>query len=110
MSSSNTLDPELLAELVSDIDSLGIEVLYLRAAKVSISKAVAERNVSLDVICASVNQRLKKLGRAVESTHIRAILEESQIDSDELAGVFQRSFRGRARPTRAPRVSPDDSR
>ncbi|HFL2038802.1 TPA: hypothetical protein ACXIGC_000164 [Stenotrophomonas maltophilia] len=109
MSSINTLDPELLAELVSDIDGLGIEVLYLRAAKASIRKAVTERNVSLDVICASVNQRLKKLGRAVESAHIQAILEEPETASDEPAGVFQRSFRGRAPPTGALLVSPTHS-
>ena len=60
MSSNNALDPELLAELVGDIDGLGIEVLYLRAAKASIRKAVTERSVSLDEICASVNQITKQ--------------------------------------------------
>ena len=50
MSSNNTLDPELHAELIGDIDGLGLEELYLRAAKESIRKATSERNVRLDAI------------------------------------------------------------
>lgn len=102
MSSNNALDPELLAELVGEIDGLGIEVLYLRAAKASIRKAVTERNVSLDAICASVNQRLKSLGRSIEPRHVQAILDEQQMDADPRDSVFATSFQGRAPPVHAP--------
>ncbi|WP_164105331.1 hypothetical protein [Stenotrophomonas maltophilia] len=101
MSSNNALDPELLAELVSDVEGLGIEILYLRAAKASIRKAVTERNVSLDAICALVNQRLKSLGRWVEPHHVQAILDEQQMDADAQDSVFAASFQGRAPPTSA---------
>ena len=102
MSSNNALDPELLAELVSDIDGLGIEVLYLRAAKASIRKAVTERNVPLDAICASVNLRLKALGRTVEPRHIQAMLGEQEMDADAPDSVFAAAFQGRAPPPHAP--------
>ena len=102
MSSNNALDPGLLAERVSDIEGLGIEVLYLRAAKASIRKALIERNVSLDAICASVNQRLKALGRTVEPHHVQAILDEEEMDVDAPDSVFAASFQGRAPPMHAP--------
>lgn len=102
MSSNNALNPELLAELVSDIDGLGIEVLYLRAAKASIRKAVTDRNVPLDAICASVNQRLKALGRAVELCHIQAILGEQKMAADAPDSIFAAGFQGRAPPPHAP--------
>lgn len=99
MSSNNTLDPELLAELASDIDGLGIEVLYLRAAKASIRTAVTERNVPLDVICESVNRRLKKFGHLVDPTHIQAILDESEMVPGVPESVFRTAFRGGAPPS-----------
>ena len=99
MSSISMLDPELLTELVSDIDGLGVEVSYLRAIKASIRKAVTERNVPLDVICESVNQRLRKFGRLVEPTHIQAILDESDMASAVSETVFRTAFRGRAPPS-----------
>lgn len=102
MSLNNALDPELLAELVSDIDGLGVEVLYLRAAKASIRKAVVERNVPLDAICAAVNQRLKALGRTIESLHVQAILDEAEGAVDATKSIFAASFRGRVPPPRAP--------
>jgi len=101
MSSNNALDPELLAELVTDIDGLGIEVLYLRAAKASIRRAVSERGVPVDAICASMNQRLKALGRTVEPHHVQAILDEQEMDTDAQESVFAASFQGRAPPMRA---------
>jgi hypothetical protein len=103
---NNALDPELLAELVSDIDGLGMEVLYLRAVKASIRKAVAERGVSLDAICASVNRRLKALGRIVEPRDVQAILDEREIGADALESVFAASFQGRAPPTHVSREVP----
>src|SRR5690348_1372709 len=101
MYSSNALDPELLTELVSDIDGLGIEVLYLRAVRASIRRAVTERNVPLDAICASVNQRLKALGRTVEPCHVQAVMNEPELEVDATGSVFAASFRGRAPPPRA---------
>lgn len=101
MSSTNTLDPELLAELIGDIDGLGLEVLYLRAAKESIRKAVGERNVSLNAICTSVNQRLEALGLTVEPCHVQAILAEPETQSPLVEGVFAASFQGRGPPKRA---------
>lgn len=102
MSSNNALDPGLLSELVSDIDGLGIEVLYMRAAKASIRKAVTERNVSLDAICKLVNQRLKALGRTVEPRHVQAILGEQEMGAVATGGIFAASFQGRAPPMHAP--------
>ncbi|MCD9045936.1 hypothetical protein [Luteimonas sp. MHLX1A] len=102
MSSNNALDPELLAELVGDIDGLGIEVLYLRAARASIRRAVSERGVPLDAICVSVNQRLRALGRTVEPRHVQAILDEQKMEGDATESVFAASFQGRAPPPRAP--------
>ncbi|MEN5068910.1 hypothetical protein [Stenotrophomonas sp. TWI1183] len=98
MSSNNTLDPELLAELVSDIDCLGLEILYLRAAKPAILEAVRVRNVSLDAICASVNQRLKVLRLTVEPRHVQAILDELEKAAKAPDTVFAASFQGRAPP------------
>lgn len=99
MSSNNALDPELLAELVGDIDGLGIEVVYLRAAKASIRRAVSERGVPLDAICASVNQRLRALGRTVEPRHVQAILDEQEMEGDATESVFAASFRGQGATT-----------
>jgi hypothetical protein len=103
---NNALDPELLAELVSDIDGLGMEVLYLRAAKVSIRKAVAERGVSLDAISASVNRRLKALGRVVEPRDVQAVLDEPEMGAEAPESVFAASFQGRAPPTHVSRELP----
>jgi hypothetical protein len=100
--SNNALDLDLVAELVSDIDGLGIEVLYLRAAKVSIRKALAERSVPLDAICSSVNKRLKALGRTVEPRHVQAILEEREMEAGAAGTVFAASFLARAPPMHAP--------
>ncbi len=98
MSSNNTLDTELLAKLVSDIDSIGLEMLYLRAAKAAILEAVRGRNVPLDAICASVNQRLKVLRLTVEPRHVQAILDELDKVAKAPDSVFAASFQGRAPP------------
>jgi hypothetical protein len=102
MQSNNTLDPELLAELIGDIDGLGLGVLYLRAAQESIRKAMSERNVPLDAICASVNQRLEALGLTVEPCHTQAVLDELETQSPLVEGVFAACFQGRGPPRRAP--------
>jgi len=102
MSSNNTLDPELLAELVSGIDRLGLEVLYLRGARAAILEAVRARNVSLDAICASVNQRLKVLRLTVEPRHVQAILDDLEKAAKAPDTVFAASFQGRAPPGSAP--------
>lgn len=99
MSTISTLDQQLLAELVNDLDRLGIAVTYLRAAKPSIRKAVIERKVSLELICASINQRLKSFGRLVEPSHIQAILDEAEMASEAPEKIFLASFQGRGPPT-----------
>jgi hypothetical protein len=84
-------------------------MLYLRAAKDSIRRAITERNVSLDLICASANKRLRKLGLTVDAAHVQAILEEANVTSDQSLDVFQSFFRGRAPPTGTLRPQPADS-
>jgi hypothetical protein len=48
-----------------------------------------------------VNQRLKVLGRAVGPSHVLAILDEQEKDSEVPDSVFAASFQGRAPPTPA---------
>ena len=108
MTSINTVDLELLADLVGDIEGLGIEMLYLRAAKDSIRKAITDRNVSLDLICAAANKRLRKLGLTVDVAHVQAILEGEKVTSDERLDVFQSSLRGRAPPAGTLCLQPAD--
>jgi len=102
MSSNSTLDPELLTELVKDIDGLGLEVMYVRAAKAAILEAVRGRNVPLDAVCACVNQRLNVLRLTVEPRHVQAILDELEKVAKAPDSVFAASFQGRAPPMSPP--------